>query len=248
MDAAALIAALRSTLPPTLAADLVGEYLQMRQDLATNTLGRSSVGKFVETLVQALQHLDVGSYLAKPDVDAYLRQLESTKSSLPDGLKIVAARVGRSMYTMRNKRNILHKGEVDPNRFDLQYLVASAQWILAELIRVSSGLSMQEAGALVEQISVPVGGLVQDFGERRLVLIDLSIPDEILVLLHSYHPAPLTLASLQHALDRRSPGRVQEASRKLWASKHIEGSAGAGYRLTSKGFDRAVRIVQTQLA
>ncbi len=248
MDRTQLIAAISNGIPGTLATDLVDEYLQMRQDLATGTLGRSSVGKFVETLVQVLEHLDTGAFRAKPDVDTYLRTLESKGKNLPDGLRIVATRVGRSMYTMRNKRNIAHKGDVDPNRVDLQYLVGGAQWVLAELIRVVSGLPMREAGALVEQVTAPVGGLVQDFGERRLVLANLSIPDEILVVLHSYHPTEVTLTGLRQALDRRSAKRVQEASRKLWAAKEIEGSAEAGYRLTYKGFGRAVRVVQAHLA
>ena len=213
------------------------------------TLGRSSVGKFVETMVQALQHLDSGTYAARPNIDAYLLGLDSSgASTLPDGLKIVAARVGRSMYTMRNKRNIAHKGGVDPSRFDLQYLVSAAQWVLAELIRAISGLPMQKAGALVEQISAPVGGLVQDFGDRHLVLIDLTIADEILVLLHNVHPASMTLTSLRKSLDRRDSGRVQVVTRSLWQTKHLEGTAASGYRLTYKGFGHAVQVIQSHLA
>jgi hypothetical protein len=248
VDRTQLIGALSNGAPASLATDLTDEFLQMRQDLGTGTLGRSSVGKFVETLVQVLEHLDTGRHSAKPDVDEYLRTLESKAKNLPDGLRIVSARVGRSMYTMRNKRNIAHKGEVDPNQFDLQYLIAGAQWILAELVRSVSGLPMQQAGALVEQVTAPVGGLVQDFGGRKLVLAKMSIPDEVLIVLHSHHPTEVTLTGLRASMDRRSPKRVQEASRKLWAAKEIEGSAEPGYRLTYSGFDRAVRIIKAHLA
>lgn len=248
VDRTQLIAALSNAIPVTLATELVDEYLQMRQDLGTGTLGRSSVGKFVETLVQVLEHLDTGAHSKKPDVDEYLRTLESKANNLPDGLRIVAARVGRSMYTMRNKRNIAHKGEVDPNRFDLEYLIGGARWVLAELIRTVSGLPMQEAGALVEQVTAPVGSLVQDFGTRKLVLAKMSIPEELLVVLHSHHPVPVTLTGLRHSMDRRTAKRVQEASRKLWAAKEIEGSAEGGYRLTFNGLARATRIIQAHLA
>ena len=248
VDRTQLISTLSNGIPVALATDLADEYLQMRLDLGTGTLGRSSVGKFMETLVQMLEHLDTGAHSKKPDVDEYLRTLESKAKKLPDGLRIIAARVGRSMYTMRNKRNIAHKGEVDPNRFDLEYLVRGAQWVLAELIRTTSGLPMQQAGALVEQVTAPVGGLVQDFGPRKLVLANMSIPEELLVVLHSHHPSPVTLAELRASMDRRSAKRVQEASRKLWSTKEIEGSAEAGYRLTNKGLDRVVRIVQARLA
>jgi hypothetical protein len=66
--------------------------------------------------------------------------------------------------------------------------------------------------------------------------------------MHSQHPTPVTLAGLRGSMDRRNAKRVQEASRTLWATRDIEGSADAGYRLTNKGFDRAVRIIQAHLA
>src|SRR4051794_916820 len=95
VDRTQLIAALSNGLPAALATDLTDEFLQMRQDLGTGTLGSSSGGKFVETLVQVLEHLDTGTHSARPDVDEYLRTLESKAKNLPDGLRIVAARVGR---------------------------------------------------------------------------------------------------------------------------------------------------------
>ena len=137
---------------------------------------------------------------------------------------------------------------VEPLRLDLQYLIGGAQWVLAELIRTLSGLPMQQAGALVEQVTAPVGGLVQDFGGRKLVLAKMSIPEEVLVVLHSNHPTAVTLTTLRASMDRRSPKRVQEASRKLWAAKEIEGSAEAGYQLAHNGLARAVAIIQSHPA
>jgi hypothetical protein len=247
VDRTQLIRALSNGIPASLATDLTDEYLQMRQDLATGTLGRSSVGKFVETLVQVLEHLDTGSHSKRLDVDEYLRTLESKAKKLPDGLRTVAARVGRSMYTMRNKRNIAHKGEVDPNRFDLEYLVGSAQWLLAELIRTISGLPMQQAGALVEQVTSPLGGLVQDFGNRRMVLADMGINDELLVVMHSYHPMPMTLAALRACMDRRQPNRVLEVVRALWKSKDLDGNVSTELRLTDRGYARATAVVKKHL-
>jgi hypothetical protein len=149
MDIKSLEALLASRLPTQLATDLVAQFVQIRQDVASQTLGRSSPGKFVETVVQALQHLERGSFDRQPNVDNYLKNLESRATALPDGLRICAARVARAMYTLRNKRNILHKGEVDPNDFDLRFLLSGAQWITAELVREFSGTTMQQAGMLV---------------------------------------------------------------------------------------------------
>src|SRR5215472_12773464 len=114
MDRASLVSALSGLLPRKLAEDLVESYVEVRQDVATKTLGRSAPGKFVETVVQALQQLESGTYETRPPVDAYLKGLES-KATLDDDLRLAMARVARSMYTLRNKRNIAHKGAIDPN-------------------------------------------------------------------------------------------------------------------------------------
>lgn len=118
MDEKRLAAALSGLLGPTLSTELVADLVKIRRDLATRTLERSALGKFVETFVQCLQHMDKGTHDAKPSVDDYLDK-KAENTSLPEGLRIVAARVARAMYTLRNKRNIAHKNDVDTNTHDL---------------------------------------------------------------------------------------------------------------------------------
>ena len=235
---------LETGLPPELANDLVEDFLLIRQDAATGLLGRSAPGKFVETVVQILQHLEGSQYDTQPDVDKYLRSLESRPSPLEDGLRICVNRIARAMYTLRSKRNIMHKGQVDPNHYDLAFLLHGAQWIMAELIRTTEDISMAEAGDLVAQTQAPVGGLVEDFGKRKLVLQDLSTKDEILVLLHSYYPKAVDVSTIIGSLDRRHPKTVRNALRKLWEEKLVEGTNKEGYQLTKVGFREASEVIR----
>lgn len=155
MDDARLAMALSGLIGPTLAADLVADLMKIRRDCATRTLERAAPGKFVETFVQCLQHIDTGTYDAKPSVDDYLgKKVENT--GLPEGLRICAARVARAMYTFRNKRNIAHKNDVDTNTHDLAFTHQGAAWVTAELLRHATGISMQESGALIELVQAPV--------------------------------------------------------------------------------------------
>lgn len=234
---------LAGALPAVLADDLVDDYILIRQDVATGTLGRSAPGKFVETVVQCLQYLDSNAYDAKPSVDAYLRNCESKATSLDEGLRVCAARIARSMYTLRNKRNLMHKGAVDPNSFDLRYLLSGSQWIIAELLRHCSGISMEEAGQLIRVLQEPVHEIVEDFGDRRVVLADLSVPNEILALLHSRYPEAMPLKDLQSSIDRRNPRSVSNACRKLWSDKLLEGNSKDGYQLTRKGHREANKVI-----
>ena len=122
MDETRLVAALAGLIGRTLAAEIAADFVKIRQDYATKTFERSSPGKFVETFVQCLQQISRGSYDAKPNVDSYLNTVVENDPTLPDGLRVCAGRIARAMYTLRNKRNIAHKGEVDPNTFDLAYV------------------------------------------------------------------------------------------------------------------------------
>ena len=243
-----LVQALSSGIDEVLARDLVDNFLAMRQDVATNTLGRAAPGKFVETVVQVLQNLETGRYQAKPRVDDYLRKIESTTSSVDDGLRICASRIARAMYTLRNKRNIAHKGDVDPNKYDLGFLYSAAQWIMAELIRNVSGLPMEQAGKLVAFVQAPVGGLVQDFGDKKLVLADMTTREEVLVLLHSQYPDALPTDGIASSVDRRNRKTVLRNLGLLWRFKLVEGSTESGYQLTERGYQVAAEIVRRHLS
>ena len=68
---------------------------------------------------------------------------------------------------MRNKRNIAHKGEIDPNRTDLEFTHHAAVWIMAELLRHATGIPMEEAAALIGLVRAPVGTLVEEIDVYR---------------------------------------------------------------------------------
>jgi hypothetical protein len=243
LDKETLVQLLAKSIPQSLAVEIGTEFITIRQDVATGTLGRVAPGKFVETLVQILQYLETGKFEAKPAVDEYLRNLETRGVPLDDGLRLCATRVGRAMYTLRNKRNIAHKGGVDPNNYDLRFLHAAAQWVLAELVRVVGSGSMEEAGRIVQQVQAPIGGLVEDFGDHRLVLEDLVIRDEILVLLHSHYPDAVPTGQIQSSLERRASGSVRNKLHEMWDEKLLVRS-DEGYKLTQRGFAEAREIVR----
>lgn len=238
MDETRLATALAGLVSPALAADLVADLAKTRRDYATQTLERTAPGKFVETFVQCLQYIDTGSWDSRPNVNAYLSTVENT--SLPDGLRICAARVARSMYAFRNKRNIAHKNDVDANTHDLALMHQGATWISAELLRHSTGLSMQEAGALIEMLQAPVGTLVEEIDGARLVHADVPVRTELLILLHSYYPDAVRFESVIKGLSRQKPETVRRRLHALHVQKLAHGDTKSGYRLTRAGHAAAV--------
>lgn len=243
MKPSQLVQAISPPLPKDIAEGLVSSYVETRQDLTTGTLGRVAPGKFVEKLVQALQFLETGAFDNSPSVDSYLRKIESRQSSLDDGLRLLASRIGRSMYGLRSKRNIAHIGPIDPNLYDLRYLFEGARWVMAELIRVLTTLPMDEAGALVGQIGAPVDEFLETFDEKRLVLADTSVRNELLIILKSIYPDARKKGELVRDLDRRNARSVGKRIGELWQDKLIE-EVKEGFKLTRAGYREAQTLIR----
>lgn len=240
MDEVRLACALSGLVGDQLAKELVSDFIKIRRDYATKTLERASPGKFVETFVQCLQQMAKGAFDCKPDVDKYLGVPVENETKLPDGLRICAARVARSIYTLRNKRNIAHKNEVDPNTCDLALVHQGAAWILAEMIRIASGITMEEAGALIALVQAPVGTLVEEIDGTRLVHADVSVQGEILILLHSHYPDRVLPRQVFQSMKARNEGSIRNKLSDLRIRKLIHGEAKTGYRLTQTGHAAAV--------
>jgi len=239
-----LIHKLSAKLPDKLATDLVESFIQMKRDVATETLERSSPGKFVETVVQVLQYIDEKKYDKKPEVDNYLKNLESQPKNLPDDLRITLARVARASYTLRNKRSIAHKGGIDPNIYDLSFLFSASQWILSELVRQVLSSDMETVGKIIEVIQIPVSPIVEDFGVRRLVLKVGTAEEELLALLFHYFPEYVAVSQIQVDMNRRARSTVSNVISSAYGKRYIEGNKQKGFKLTITGHRMAMNFLQ----
>ena len=247
MDKVRLAKALTNLLGTRLASDLAGHFVLIRQDYATKTLERASPGKFVETFVQCLQQISRGSFDAKSNVDNYLNTKVENDSALPDGLRFSAVRIARAIYTLRNKRNIAHNGAIDPNSYDLAFIHQSAAWIMAELIRNAIGITMEEAGAIIELLQIPVGSLVEEIDGIRLVHARVSVRVELIILLHSYYPDKISITDIEASLSTRSYSSIRGRLNDLKGDKLIFGDNVQGYRLTAMGQTYATREIAALL-
>ena len=242
-----LITALRTGLPQELATDLVSQFMSIRADVATATLERAAPGKFVESVVQVLQHIATGTYsqsFRSGEVDDFLKNAEARPLALPQDLKIVVTRVARGMYSLRSKRGIVHKGGIDPNVYDLRYLFFAAQWVLSEIIRHVLSTDIETAARLVEFIQVPVTPLVEDFGDKRVVLRAGTSMEELITLLLHYYPEYVMVSQLKTDMNRRAKSTVSNTIRSAYTKRLVEGDGKTGYKLTILGYRRATEIAK----
>ena len=244
MDEARLALAVASLVGEPLARDLARDFLKLRGDVSSGLLERASAGKFVESYVQCLRRITSGQSGATTEhIDHYLKNQAEQETSLPDGLRLCGTRIARSIYTMRNKRNIAHKAEIDPNRIDLEFTYHGATWIMAELIRCASGVTMDEAAALIRLVSAPIGTLVEEIDGVRMVHANVSLRVEILLLLHSHHPDPVTSTQFREWTGK-APSAVRSRLSELRKQRLVVGDRSKGFRLTSPGYSQAVREAQ----
>ena len=194
--------------------------------------------------MQCLQRLTSKKYEAKPNVDDYLARKAENETIVPEGLRIAGARVARAIYTFRNKRNIAHIGEVDPNYIDLAFTAHASAWIVSELLRVATGITMEEAGRLIAIVQAPIGQLVEEIDGVRLIHGKVTLEEELLILLHSHYAEDVPMMDIQATMKLRNSGSVGNKLRDLVAEKLVVGHTNGGYKLTTLGFNAAVVVIQ----
>ena len=149
-------------------------------------------GKICESMIRYLQQEFLGSTTAfgttLPNFSDLCRSMEQTpKTAGPEELRVLIPRALNFVYTMRNKRGMGHEGEeVSPHEADASAVVALANWCVAELIRVTSTLPMEDAQRVVDALAereLPV--VWSGAGRKRVLNPNLPRRDQVLTLLYS---------------------------------------------------------------
>jgi len=91
-----------------------------------------------------------------------------------------------ALYEVRNNRGVGHVGgDVNPNAMDASFVLASAKWMMAELVRIFHGVGIQAAEESVERIVERTVPLVWQVGTVRRVLDPkLTMREKTLVVLY----------------------------------------------------------------
>lgn len=105
----------------------------------------------------------------------------------------------------------------------------------------------EEAARLVAQIQLPAGELVEAHGERSIVNGDLTVREELLVLLGSRYPETATVPEIIRSMDRRAPNSVRNGITALWRAKLVHRDENGGIVLTGPGLREAVEVTSGQL-
>jgi len=237
--------------PASIEAELWRYFNRLCQEVTSHTLEKSTAGKFVETVVQLLEALsNTSSCYSKSvkDVDAQLQRYESVPLiGITNDSRIAICRIARAIYTLRNKRSIIHKNAIDPNLYDLRVIFYMAQWIMTELLRLATGISTDECARLIEQVQSPLILLLEYIDEKPIVLhAGLTVRQELLIQLLELRARNMavTRKELCSLLSRRDPSSVSRELKRLWSERLVEKDEKNRYTLTASGIAAAQAVVE----
>ncbi|MBA7690044.1 hypothetical protein ES703_98567 [subsurface metagenome] len=185
---------LSNSIDHSLVERLLERYTELKQNYYLGKYKPSELdaGHFAEVVIRILQFVTVGTYtrLGQPlnrfDAREVERYAQLPSATYPDSIRIHIPRVVFAIYGIRNRRGVGHVGgDVNPNLSDASFIVASCDWIMAEILGLYYTSTLEEAQQFVDTIVIRKVPLVQDFnGFLKVLAPRLSVPRQVLVLLY----------------------------------------------------------------
>lgn len=180
-----------ASLPSELASALESTFLAAVDHFLKQEWDDSQVdgGRFAEAVLRYLQWKHKGSFTpidgrSKPNRKSVVNKA-SQDASLPSSLRTQVVQAVELVMDLRNNRNSAHLGHLDANRLDAQTVVQLNQWILAEIVRLETQADPREVQSLVDDLAQPYVPLIQQIGDRPVVLDpQMAAADKALVLLY----------------------------------------------------------------
>jgi hypothetical protein len=238
---------LNAKYPADLAAALIDSYREIESTYVLRKWKVSELdsGHFVETARRVLELELTGSYTKMADqlskfTDGVLKQYENSVGD--DSYRLLIPRALKSIYNIRNKRGVGHVGGVSPNEMDATYILYTAKWVLAEIVRLASGASTEDTQNAVDEIVERTVSMIWKHGDvTRILDTNLSARSQVLILLCDASPQAET--KLRRSTEYKNSTDFRKILRKLHAERLIEYAAGGDCVLSPTGILAAEQLL-----
>jgi hypothetical protein len=177
-----------------IAANVIDSYKEIEQNFVIQKWKTSELdaGHFVESVRRLIEFELYGSYTPFSQklstfTDDVLKKYENASGN--DSYKILIPRMLKSIYNIRNKRGVGHISTISPNEMDATVIMQSVKWVLAELVRINSALTITETQKLIASIVERQIDLIwKDNGITRILNTELKTEEKIIILLLDESP------------------------------------------------------------
>lgn len=147
----------------------------------------------------------------------------------PDSARLTIPRVLVGLYDVRNRRGVGHVGgDVSPNHMDAEFVLATAKWIVAELIRMFHNTDVKTATAIVDALvdrTLPIIWEVD--GLKRILDTSLSLAEQTLLLLYS-ESNPISDKDLAKYLEQDRLPNYRRVLANLHPKRYVEWNKTTG--------------------
>ncbi len=156
-------------------------------------------GRFAETVLRIVEEKNIGRFTP---IGTSLNRLAIIRSAerntaLEDSLRLQIPRLAGLILDFRNNRNVAHLGDIDANEMDSTFVLHSANWIVAELIRLETQMDPDDAQAEIKKIIERKVPIIEAIGGRLKCLDSgLDVKQKSLVFCYQKYPSQVSLNKL----------------------------------------------------
>jgi hypothetical protein len=218
-------------LPSGLRQELLNEYAKITRNFRERRWEAAELdgGRLCEIVYTILDgHLQGNQFAAQASkpakFDDACKKLEQTpKTAGSDSARITVPRVLVGLYNLRNRRGVGHVGgDVSANHMDATYVLHTAQWIMAELVRIFHNVTIDEATAVVDSLVDRTVAVLWSVGDvTRILDPSISLSDGTLLLLYSRIQG-VNEADLVRSLEQNKISNYRRVLTRLHSQRLIE--------------------------
>lgn len=250
IDRQALVSRLCPPLDPTLAGQLVEQFVEMERRYIQRDWKPAELdgGMFCEALARCLYHRDSGNLSLDRDFSQCLSYLENDQVQHaidPRSDALHLARILRSIYKFRSARGVAHlSATYSANQMDSRLIAETVRWSMNEALRIFAAndrgeQSREDIARTVRELLRFEVPCIARYGDTLLIQrADLTAEEEVLVLLHHGGEEGVPRREISRTLRFFSSSTVSGAVTKLEGLRQIAVLPGERWCLTDLGAKR----------
>lgn len=218
---------LLSTLDPILVTNLIKEFQDIHNQYYLGHLQSTQLngGRFGEIVLRIIESKDtgvftgIGTQLNREMLVNHAMQ----NTNLDESFRLHIPHATCLIMDFRNRRNIAHPGTIDVNMMDASLVIHTANWIMAEIVRLVGGTDPQSANEIISKIIERKIPLIEEIeGNLKVLEPSLPIKNKILVCLYQKYPQQLKNSYLMKSLKYTNSTQFKKYLKELDKESRIE--------------------------
>jgi len=186
----------------------------------------NEIGQFIEVARRMVEYSLDSKYTPLTEKlsifsENVLTALENHSKTISETYRIIIPRTLYAMYCLRNKRGMIHKSYIDPNKMDATVLLGNAKWVLAEFFRLASSLPFDETADVIDSIMCRETSLIWNTGSTLRILNNkMSAKQKVVCLL--YIEDRQADSALQASIEYKNTTEFRRILRTMHRERWIE--------------------------